>query len=107
MLWRDFKLCDACCPICTEEILFLLCCMNREENKDGKIDTTALTIKPESIDTVFGFDLFRSLQVNAAAVLQSFQRVGFAVNIDSSFWDTALNLSACFDIQLEVRSDLL
>ena len=92
-LSRDINLCDDCNPVGTMEIFFLLCCMNSEENKDGKIKTTALALKPEAMDMVVGIDFLRALQADAGGVLQSFQRVGLATDIDSSFWDTASDLT--------------
>lgn len=92
-LSRDVWLCDQCSPIGTVEMFFLMCCMNSEEDKEGRIRTTALAVKPDTVDMVVGLNFLRILQANATGVLQTFERVGLADRIDSSFWDSALDLT--------------
>ncbi|KAF1964955.1 HET-domain-containing protein [Bimuria novae-zelandiae CBS 107.79] len=92
-LSRDIQLCEECCPVGTTEMLFLMCCMNAPADEAGKIMTTALAIRPEAVDLVLGPDSLRTLQASLHNVLQSFQKVGIAVGIDSSFWDTAFDLT--------------
>lgn len=92
-LTRDVWLCEQCCPIGAIDMFFLMCCMNSEPDKEGKIRTTALVLDPDAVAMEPGLNFISMLRSNAAGVLQRFQRVGLADRIDSSFWDTALDLT--------------
>jgi hypothetical protein len=92
-LWRDIKLCEECNPVGTVETFSLLCCMDSKTKEEGQIMTTALALKPDDVETVVGSNSTHALQSSAKCVFQRFQRVGLAVYIAPSVWDTASDLT--------------
>ncbi|PHH59907.1 hypothetical protein CDD81_2395 [Ophiocordyceps australis] len=74
----DIPLCQACAPLGSIRVVWLLCCMNGQKFSDGSFRTFALALEDHEFEDGQGAPM---------TVPGRYRRVGVAWGIDPSFWE--------------------